>query len=791
MNSELFPVRATTAPHARPEQVIRHGHYRFSILKDGVVRIEFNPEHRYTDAPTQTIWFRDCGTVPFKVDTTTGVWTLTTSRLKLEVFKPEELHATAFAIQSLATGFIWHLGEDDEALPGTARTLDGADGKTPLSKGVVSRNGIAVLDDHDSLLLDRNLWPTHRPAVTDLYVFVYGHDYAAALDAYYELSGRTPLIPRYVLGNWWSKYWAYKDSDLLAIADRFAAEYIPLSVIIVDMDWHITAIPGVQDYWAGWTGYTVNQEFFPDYSRFINDIHQRGLRTSVNLHPAGGVKPYEKQYSEFCQAVNADPTLQETIAFDSADALQMKAYFEVLLHPYEEQGVDFWWIDWQQGNTSKTPGLDPLWMLNHLHFFDAARQIERRPFTFSRWSGKGAQRYPIGFSGDTHVTWNSLQYQPFFTATAANIGFGHWSHDIGGHMAGIEDPELYTRWVQFGCFSPILRLHSCSNLYAIREPWRYEAPYRSVISDFMRLRGRLIPYLYTAAYENFADNRPLIRPLYYAAPEIDAAYHAPNTYLFGSELVVHAVTHPMDPVSKRTLETFYLPPGSWTNFFTGEQLEGDKEHTVPFALDEQGVYARAGAIIPLDGSPIRNGAPAPTHLELHVFAGESGAYTLYEDDGLSNKYLANQAFFTTLTYTEHNGHINFRIVPQDDRPDYLPTTRSYTVFFHGVTAEGEHVQPFDHGVYVHLDESPLTTDHTITLTHVLPIDRRIATWQAIEKFLISMTLNHGEKTAIHEAFHKFIQKAPIQRTYSQVDKAYKIVLNAYLQLLYPIQHHAK
>jgi len=255
--------------------------------------------------------------------------------------------------------------------------------------------------------------------------------------------------------------------------------------------------------------------------------------------------------------------------------------------------------------------------------------------------------------------------------------------------------------------------------------------------------------------------------------------------------VVHAVTHPMDPVSKRTLETFYLPPGSWTNFFTGEQLEGDKEHTVPFALDEQGVYARAGAIIPLDGSPIRNGAPAPTHLELHVFAGESGAYTLYEDDGLSNKYLANQAFFTTLTYTEHNGHINFRIVPQNEQPDYLPTTRSYTVFFHGVTAEGEHVQPFDHGVYVHLDESPLTTDHTITLTHVLPIDRRIATWQAIEKFLISMTLNHGEKTSIHEAFHKFIQKAPIQRTYSQVDKAYKTVLNAYLQLLYPIQHHAK
>ena len=787
MNSELFPVRAHTAPHARNEQVVRYGHYRFTVILEGVLRIEFNPEHRYTDAPTQAIWFRDCGIVPFQVLSQQTPWVLQTNRFKLEVFNGEQLLPSSFQITCLATGFVWRLGDDDQALPGTARTLDQADGQTQLSKGVISRTGIAVLDDHDSLLLDRNLWPTHRPPVTDLYVFTYGHDYSVALDAYYKISGKTPLIPRYVLGNWWSKYWAYHDTDLLAIADRFMEEHIPLSVMIVDMDWHITAIPGVQDYWAGWTGYTVNKELFPDYAGFIEKIHQKDIRTSVNLHPAGGVKPYEEQYDAFCRAIKVDPAAKEHIPFDIADVQQMKAYFEVLLHPYEELGVDFWWIDWQQGNTSKTPGLDPLWMLNHLHYFDAARHLERRPFTFSRWSGKGAQRYPIGFSGDTHVTWNSLDYQPYFTATATNIGFGHWSHDIGGHMSGVEEPELYTRWVQFGVFSPIFRLHSCSNLYAIREPWRFEPPYRPILSDFMRLRAKLIPYLYTSAYLNYAANRPLIHPLYYALPKKEEAYQSKNTYFFGSELLVHPVTHRMDSVSRRTLETFYLPPGIWTNFFTGERLIGDRTHTVPFALDEQGVYAKAGAIIPLDGDATRNGAPLPSHLEVHVFAGDSNVYTLYEDDGLSNKYLQEEGFTTTFTYTEHNGRISLRIIPSASAPDYMPNERSYTVRFHGVTGDGHGAIAWERGVCFEIPADAITRPHTVTLENVLPIDHREATWKAIERFLITMTLNHGEKTAIHEAFRKHIQKAPIQRAFAHVDRSYKAVLNAFLMTLYPPQ----
>jgi alpha-glucosidase (family GH31 glycosyl hydrolase) len=132
-----------------------------------------------------------------------------------------------------------------------------------------------------------------------------------------------------------------------------------------------------------------------------------------------------------------DPASEQPIEFDVADSHFMQAYFEYLHYPKEEQGIDFWWMDWQQGEHSKLQGLDPLYWLNHLHFYDQAKQGKKRPFIFSRWGGLGNHRYPIGFSGDTVITWDSLSFQPYFTSTASNVAYGWWSHDIGGHFMGM------------------------------------------------------------------------------------------------------------------------------------------------------------------------------------------------------------------------------------------------------------------------------------------------------------------------------------------------------------------
>src|SRR5262245_31344400 len=190
-----------------------------------------------------------------------------------------------------------------------------------------------------------------------------------------------------------------------------------------------------------------------------------------------------------------DPQKKKQISFDISEQRFMEAYFEILHHPQEKMGVNFWWMDWQQGTKSRVKGLDPLWGLNHLHFQDLGRDGRKRPFVFSRWGGLGNHRYPIGFSGDTIIDWRSLAFQPYFTSTAANVGYGWWSHDIGGHFRVDGTPELYLRWVQFGVFSPIFRLHSSNMPELDRRPWSRPEPVYQAARAAMQLRYQLIPYV--------------------------------------------------------------------------------------------------------------------------------------------------------------------------------------------------------------------------------------------------------------------------------------------------------
>ena len=369
---------------------------------------------------------------------------------------------------------VWRYGEPAADLGGTARTLDVVDGRAPLEPGVVSRVGIGALDDSRSFLFTDDGWVSPRgTAATDLYVFAYGHDYDEALRAFYAVSGRQPLLPRWALGNWWSRYHRVHADSYLALLDRFDEDGLPFSVAVIDMDWHrVESVP--EEHGSGWTGYSWEPSLFPDPEGFLRELHERGLRVTLNVHPADGVRAFEDAYPAMAEALGRDPATGEPIAFDLTDRAFLEAYFDVLHHGLEDQGVDFWWIDWQQGPHSRIPGIDPLWMLNHFHFLDSGRD-GRRPLTFSRYAGPGSHRYPVGFSGDTVISWASLDFQPEFTATASNIGYGWWSHDVGGHLFGVRDDELATRWVQLGVFSPILRLHSSSNPFLVKEPWMYPA----------------------------------------------------------------------------------------------------------------------------------------------------------------------------------------------------------------------------------------------------------------------------------------------------------------------------
>jgi len=314
----------------------------------------------------------------------------------------------------------------------------------------------------------------------------------------------------------------------------------------------------------------------------------------------------------------------------------------------EDDGVDFWWMDWQQGETSEVKDLDPLPWINHLHFRDSTRR-GRRGMLYSRWGGLGNHRYPIGFSGDTYVTWEALQFQPYFTATASNVAYGWWSHDIGGHMGDVTEPELYARWVQFGALSPCLRLHGTKDPRTERRPWKYpDAVYQAAQSAF-HWRYQLVPYIYTMACVASDTGISLCRPMYYEYPDEDAAYAARYQYFFGDQMIAAPLVNRANPETGMAAIDVWVPKGTWIDYQTKETFTGPRWARLVGDLTRIPMLMKAGAILPLAPPANTTDAILKDRLIVSVFPGADGAFRLYEDDGITQAYQEGQYEWTEIT----------------------------------------------------------------------------------------------------------------------------------------------
>jgi hypothetical protein len=620
-------------PRPHPDAVVAIGPARFTVLTAGLIRMEWSADATFEDRASFAFVNRHLPVPRYRVLRDDDELRIITDRLALRYlpdgkpFGPENLSIEVRVGKQTTR---WTPGTPNRGnLRGTTRTLDGVSGACSLEPGLISRDGWTLIDDSQRLLFDDAPphWAVPRsPAKSlDWYFFAYGLDYPQALRDFTAVAGPIPLPPRWAFGAWWSRYWAYSDDELKTLVGEFDAHDVPLDVLVIDMDWHLD----------GWTGYSWNPQFFPDPAGFLDWTEKQGLKATLNLHPHDGVGGHEARFAEFARAVGQDPQQIDRVPFDCADPDYMRAYFEILHHPKERMGVDFWWLDWQQGEASRIPGLDPLFWLNHLHWRDMATNPDRagkRPLIFSRWGGLGNHRYQIGFSGDTFCNWASLAFQPYFTATAGNVGFAYWSHDIGGHQPGPVDPELYTRWVQFGVFSPILRTHTTKNPAAERRIWEFPKPYFEAMRAAFKLRYELIPYIYTMARKCYDTGMPLCRPLYYHWPELAEAYEHPGQYMFGDDLLVAPVTKPANALSGKARVDVWLPPGIWHHWYTGRQYTGPAAIAQSVPLDEVPVFVRDGAIIPTAKPARRTGDIKNDAIILQVFGSGESESSVYFDD---------------------------------------------------------------------------------------------------------------------------------------------------------------
>lgn len=711
MDNNRFKWEVT--PKALEANQVKVQNCRFTVLTPWLIRMEYDKQNVFEDRASQMAFHRDFETVGFESRQENGLLYIETAEFIL-TYKV----GTEFSDETLnlklknEPATVWHFGDEIENLGGTASTLDRVDGARTLGNGVCSRFGISVIDDSNTVLLGEDGWIELRNENTkDIYLFAYGYNYRQAVSDFMRLTGAPPLLPAYALGNWWSRYYEYTQESYLELMERFKQEDVPFSVGVIDMDWHLVDIPEelIEEdeielkkrnkyHQYGWTGYTWNEKLFPDYKAFLKELRERNLYVALNLHPAMGVRKFECMYDELARAEGIDPKSGRRVPLNLLSKKSMENYFDIIHHPYEEDGVDFWWMDWQQGfnywwirGTVKDTGTpDPrekvgaLWLLNHLHILDIMRN-GKRPMFFSRYAGPGSQRYPVGFSGDTWVTWESLKFQPYFTATASNIGYCWWSHDIGGHMGGYRDEELLCRWIQLGVFSPINRLHSSKIKFLCKEPWTLSKKNGEMVSSWLRLRHRLIPYIYTMNYRTHTECLPLVEPMYYLYPKCSAAYEVPNQFMFGTELMIAPITEPNSKIDNLGRADVWLPKGDWFDFETGLHYYSKKGRKMDVFRDIESypIFAKAGAIVPLYSHyEHENSIKNDENVELFVFPGNSNSFTLYEDAGDYSDY-KNGGYATTKFELEYGENAVFTINPAVGDISLIPQKRNFKINLRG------------------------------------------------------------------------------------------------------------
>lgn len=667
-------------------------HVRFTVISDGTIRMEYAPDGKFINQLSFLAVERMYPKVDFKLKN--GSWIeITTTKMKLRykknsgAFTAENLQISS--AKKMTPSFIWKPGmKQQHNLKGTTRTLDGWDGDkcwgkdAELEDGLLAKDGWTWLDDSENFLFDGDTsnWDwvkvrKHAEGAQDWYFMAYGNDYKAALKDYTLFAGHVPLPPRYAFGYWWSRYWMYSDHELRALRQNFKNYNIPLDVLVVDMDWHYT------DQGRGsWTGWTWNKELFPDYRKFLKDLKaDNGPRITINLHPAEGVRSYEEQYEAVARDNGVDPTTKQEIPWVSSNKSFIKSMFKNVLMPMNKAGIDFWWLDWQQDPFDKeVNGLSNTWWLNYIFFSQMERERPTRPLIYHRWGGLGNHRYQVGFSGDTFISWASLDYQAYFNSTASNVLYGYWSHDIGGHQ-GVDhiDPELYVRWMQFGAFSPVLRTHSTKIAGLTKEPWAFSNEVSDILRNIIRQRYNLAPYIYTMARKTYETGISLCRPMYYDYPEVQEAYDYRNQYMFGDDIMVAPATSPMK--DGYTEVKIWLPEGQWYEFASGMTLAGGQTVTRYFALDEYPIYMKAGAVLPMYTDKVMNLNGNDETIVLNVFPGEaSSEFNVYEDNG-DDKAYQNEFATTAISSVKSGSKLTVTIGQRKGTYKEMPAQRSYQV----------------------------------------------------------------------------------------------------------------
>lgn len=562
--------------------------------------------------------------------------------------------------------------KDKQNLGGIIRSVDRCDGRLEYSaydthsparalaipNGLLSQRGFTVLKTVDGAL--KHLEAEGK--AQELFVFCYGMDYKSALKDLTTLNGKVPLLPQWTLGTWFSRYQPLTADDYKQIVKHFRKEQIPIDVIVPDMNWHID----------GWFGTRYDLDKFPDMKGFLKWTEANGLHIGFNHHPGAVIRDDERAHL-FCEkaGLNYDSLLLATqqqyedskwefienaLFYGEGNPAHIQPFFDVFLAPMMDDGLDFHWVD---GGPSLV-NLKAYYELTEQHTDKRAIVLTRQvPGSFDH------HRYPIGFSADSYISWESLKFNTELTIMGANNGV-YWSHDIGGHMErypGMDNKELFTRWVQSGALSPFCRLHATGGvewdqrLVHCRQPWKWGKEVLNATRDILQLKYKLMPYTYTLNRMAYDEGLLICHGMYMDYPAYANAYqYGDSQYMYGPSLLVAPITEAAPDgqgLKGRGVKNVWLPEGTWYDYFTGERFEGPLETVVSKPLNEMPLFVKEGAILPLSPYMEFTGQKPMDELFIEFYQPTHtmhSSFRMYEDDGETLVYKDGQCRWTTIDY---------------------------------------------------------------------------------------------------------------------------------------------
>lgn len=633
---------------SNPECVFKGTKYRITVLTERLIRLEYSKTGIFVDNPTSLVLFRKFDKPQFNVQENNNDLIIETNYFKLIYKKEKNFYggkitpSSSLKIELKNTEKSWYYKHPE------VRNY-----KTDGQKSLYSIDGFVSIDDSNGLIMQQNgAFKKRNSDDIDIYVFMYNTDFYYCLTDYFKLTGYPPLIPRYALGTWWNKKEVYKETDVARLIKTAEINNVPISMFTL----------------YNWDNNNYSfTDLYKDPIAISKYLHTKNIKFGLDITDPISVKKNTILFDRLKDYLEKDKS--GNIPFNLYNERVIDAYLKILIHPLNNMGIDFYSI-----NSSE---LERLFLLKHYLMCD---KQDSRNLVIGKNALITSHRYPVLYKGEVKVDWSSLKEIPTFNSSASNLGVSFWSHDCGGTYGGIEDNELFTRYVQLLTFSPILRLGSEAGKFYKREPWKWGLKPAKITTDYISLRYKLIPYIYTEAYKYHKHGKPLIEPIYYKNPDMydDDLYK--SEYYFGSEIFVSPIISKKDYVMNRVIHKLFIPEGTWYDYFTGKKYSGNKKYVSFYKDEEYPVFVREGAIIPLSLNKY-NDTSCPTNMEIQVFPGKSNSYSIYEDDGVSNKYKEGNYLISNIEFLYRKDNYSLTILPVKGVTGIVPKTRNYKIKF--------------------------------------------------------------------------------------------------------------